>query len=249
MMYDVVLGRDLLTCPSLCVTFGDTVKITKTETTCVGNEIMHIEYVDEPYSVRNELNINPEIPMQDSEEIREAYGTKYVENVKAEPCLSEYEMSIALKHEQPISMRPRRLAFAEKETLQKILDDLLERNVIRHSNSPYASPVVLAKKKDGSIRLCVDYCELNKITIRDNFPTELIDNNIDRLRDKKYFTVLDLRDGFYHLKMHGSSINFTSFVTPLEQFEYLRMPFGLINALQVFQRFVHHVFASLIRCI
>lgn len=62
---------------------------------------------------------------------------------------------------------------------------------------------------------CTDYRELNKITIRDNFPTELIDSNIDRLRNKRYFTILDLKDGFHHIKMHESSIKFTSFITPL----------------------------------
>jgi len=89
--------------------------------------------------------------------------------------------------------------------------------------------------------------ELNKITIRDNFPTELVDDNIDRLQNKKYFSVLDLKDGFHHVKMHEESIKFTSFVTPLGQYEYLRMPFGLTNAPRVFQRFIHTVFETLIR--
>jgi len=125
-------------------------------------------------------------------------------------------MKIALKHDQPISWRPRRLSFADKESVQKILDELLEKKIIRPSNSPYANPIVLVQKKTGDVRLCVDFCELNKITIRDNFLTELVDDNIDRLRNKKYFSVLDLKDGFHHVKMHEESINFTSFVTPLE---------------------------------
>lgn len=124
------------------------------------------------------------------------------------------------------------------------VDDLEAKAIIRPSNSPYTSPIVLVKKKDGGSRLCVDYRELNKITIRDNFPTELIEDNIDWLRDKKYFTLLDLKDEFRHLRMHEASIKFTSFVTPLKQFEYLRMPFGLMNALRVFQRYIHTVFDS-----
>lgn len=156
-------------------------------------------------------------------------------------------MTIALKHEQSIASRPRRLSFADKEALRGVLDRFLSDGTIRHSDSPYASPIVLVRKKDGSLCLCVDYRELNKITVRDNFPTKLIDDNIDRLRSKKYFPILDLKNKFHHVRMYPASIKYTSFVTPLGQFEYLRMPFGLTNAPRVFQRFVHMVFASLIR--
>lgn len=83
--------------------------------------------------------------------------------------------------------------------------------------------------------------------MRDNFPTELIDDNIDRLRNKKFFSILDLKDGFHHVRMHSASIKYTSFVTPLGQYEYLRMPFGLTNAPRVFQRFIHMVYAPLVR--
>lgn len=151
------------------------------------------------------------------------------------------------ENEQPVSSRPRRLSFADKQALRGILDDLLEKEFIRHSNSPYASPIVLVRKKNGNIRLCVDYRELNKITVRDNFPTELIEDNLDRLRDKKYFSVLDLKDSFYHVKIHEPSVKYTSFVTPLGQFEFLRMPFGLTNAPRVFQRYIHIVLEPLIR--
>lgn len=139
------------------------------------------------------------------------------------------------------------MSFVDKEALREILDELLEKGMIQASNSPYASPIVLVRKKNGSLRLCIDYRGLNKITVRDNFPTELIDDNLDRLRDKKYFTILDLKDGFHHVKMSKESVRFTSFVTPLGQFEYLRMPFGLTNAPRVFQRFLHAVFEPLIR--
>lgn len=119
---------------------------------------------------------------------------------------------------------------------QKILDELLRKKIIRPSNLPYASPIVLVQRKNGECRFCVDFCELNKITVRDNFPTELINDNIDRLRDKKYFSVLDLKDGLHYIEMHAESIKCTSFVTPLGQYEYLRMPFGLTNV-YIFQRF------------
>ena len=112
-----------------------------------------------------------------------------------------------MKHEQPIYFRPRRLSFSDKEKLQVILDDLLTRNIIRPNNCPYASLIVLTRKKTGEARLCVDYRELNRITIRDNFPTQLIDDNLDRLKNKDYFSSLDLKDGFYHVNIAPESIN------------------------------------------
>ena len=129
-------------------------------------------------------------------------------------------MVISVKTEQPISYKPRQLSFADKEKLQTILDDLLDRNIIRPSNLPYE--------------------ELNKI--KDNFPSPLINDCLDRLGNKKLFTKLDLRNGITE-----SSIKYTSFVTPLGQFEYLRMPFGLTNAPRVFQRYINTIFSDLIR--
>jgi hypothetical protein len=156
-------------------------------------------------------------------------------------------MVIQLKHDQPIYFRPRRLSLSEKETLRKILDGLLEKRIIRPSNSPYASKIVLVKKKNGETRLCVDYREINKITIRDNFPTPLIDDNLDLLKDKKHFSTLDLKSGFHHVRVAESSVKYTSFITPFGQFEYVRMPFGLTNAPRVFQRYLYGIFSDLIR--
>lgn len=156
-------------------------------------------------------------------------------------------MTICLKHEQPITFRPRRLAYADKEKLQVLLNNLLEDGTIRESTSPYASPIVLCRKKDGNLRLCIDYRELNKIIIKDNFPTPIIDDYLDRLREKKIYSTLDLKNGFHHnIRMAESSIKYTAFVTPMGQFEYLKMPFGLTNAPRVFQRYIYRLFKPMI---
>ncbi|XP_055918634.1 uncharacterized protein LOC129950737 [Eupeodes corollae] len=132
--------------------------------------------------------------------------------------INDIEMKIVLKDANSVfSCSPRRLPFAHKIELNKILDDLLSRNVIRESNSPFASPIVLAKKKTGELRLCVDYRELNKITIKDNFPLPIIEDILDGLRNKRYFTLLDLKNGFQHVKMADDSTKLTSFVTPSGQ--------------------------------
>ncbi|XP_018377468.1 PREDICTED: LOW QUALITY PROTEIN: uncharacterized protein K02A2.6-like [Trachymyrmex cornetzi] len=246
MAYKVLLGRDFLACPLLRITLGDDVEIENVEENSV-TQIMHVETSEERNNIRDKLQVNPAIGVNKVEKISEIFETHYIPNFNAEKCGPDFEMNIALKHDQSISSRPRRLSFVDKEKLQKILDELSRKKIIRPSSSPYASPIVLVRKKTGDLRLCIDYRELNKITIRDNFPTELIDDNIDRLKGKKYFSILDLKDGFHHVKMHEASIKFTSFVTPLGQYEYLRMPFGLTNAPRVFQRFIHTVFERLVR--
>lgn len=142
----------------------------------------------------------------------------------------ETEMKISLKGERLIAFRPRRITRSDEEKLRIILDDLLQSDIIRPNKSPYASPIVLVRKKNGELRLCVDYREINKITEKDNFPAPIVDNYIDQLKDTRYFTSLDMKSGFYHIKMAEDSIKYTSFVTPLGQFEFLRMPFGLTNA-------------------
>lgn len=246
MTFRMLLGRDFLTCPLIRVTLGDTIEIEDVRETNE-EQIFSITVSESSDNVRDELRVNPEIGQDTINKAREIYKSSYLRNFQAGEREFGFEMDIVLKHDQPISARPRRLSFADKEALRKILDELLEKKIIRSSNSPYASPIVLVRKKTGELRLCVDFRELNKITIRDNFPTELIDDNIDQLKNKKYFSVLDLKDGFHHVKMSEASVKYTSFVTPLGQYEYLRMPFGLTNAPRVFQRFVHAVFNPLIR--
>lgn len=159
---------------------------------------------------------------------------------------SHVEMNIRLSKDSYFHSAPRRLAYAEKEKVKIMLNTLLEQKVIRPSNSPFSSPIVLVKKKCGSTRMCVDYRELNKITLRDNYPLPLIEDQIDSLHGKKYYSCLDLQDGFYHVPVAAESVKYTSFVTPLGQFEFLRMPFGLKNAPSVFQRYINSIFRPLI---
>ena len=157
------------------------------------------------------------------------------------------EMTLHLENPKPFYCAPRRLAYTEKIELQKLLDDYLEKGYIRPSESEYVSPIVLLKKKTGDFRMCIDFRKLNKITLKDNYPIPLIDDLLDRLVDKKYFTKLDLKNGFFHVFMNSESIKYTSFTTPLGQYEFTRMPFGLKNAPSVFQRFVNKIFADMVR--
>lgn len=247
--YASLLGRDFMLVARAKL-FIDGKEILPAEIKFISaiDEIMNISYVENPISVTGELNINPEVGYEVVRELEDMYESGYVSgdvNVE-EPIETDIEMTINVKTEQPISFRPRRLSFFDKEKLRAIIDKLLKDGVIRTSESPYASPIVLVRKKTGDIRLCVDYRELNKVTIKENFPTPLIDDHLDQLKNKKYFSSLDLKDGFHHVKVAENSVKYTSFVTPLGQYEYLRMPFGLTNAPRIFQRFLNRIFRRLI---
>jgi len=98
--------------------------------------------------------------------------------------------------------------------LQKIIDQLLEKKVIRTSNSEYSSPIVLVKKKTDELRLCIDYRELNKRTCKDRYPIPLIDDRLDSLRGNRYFSSIDLKDEFHHIEVTESSKKYTSFTCP-----------------------------------
>jgi len=108
----------------------------------------------------------------------------------------------------------------EKEKLKPIINEMLINKIIRPSSSLYCSPIVLVKKKTGDYRLCVDFRELNKITIKDRFPLPLIDDYLDMLKEKKFFTWLDLENAFYHVKVKEDLIKYLSFVTHMSQYAF-----------------------------
>lgn len=208
--------------------------------------------VDEIYNINMcdnaptpEYEVNKYIPNAIQLELKELIDScaRTQNNFGDEP--SNIRCAIRLAKDQPFHCAPRRLSYDEKNKVRVILDDLLEQKVIRPSQSQYCSPIVLVKKKDG-IRMCVDYRTLNKHTVRDNYPLPVIEDQMDLLSNKRYFSCLDLKSGFHHVSMAEDSVPLTAFVTPHGQFEYLRMPFGLKNAPSVFQRFINAIFRSLI---
>uniref|UniRef100_A0A914HES4 Reverse transcriptase n=1 Tax=Globodera rostochiensis TaxID=31243 RepID=A0A914HES4_GLORO len=142
----------------------------------------------------------------------------------------------------PVKMRVRPVPFAFREKVATMLQDYLERGLIRPSWSPYASPIVLVPKKDGTIRFCIDYRGLNAVTVKDAFPLPNIDNTLMMLGNKKVFSTMDFMSGYWQIRMHPDSVSKTAFITEFGLYEYLVMPFGMSNAVATFQRFMTRLF-------
>ena len=145
----------------------------------------------------------------------------------------------------PIRSRPYRVPHAQREVIDKHIDDMLHRNVIQPSASPWASPVVLVPKPDGSSRFCVDFRKLNKITKKDSYPLPLISESLEALGGARFFSSLDMISGYWQVEMNSSSKEKTAFVTHSGLYEFTIMPFGLFNAPGTFQRLMECVLRGL----
>ncbi|XP_043279405.1 uncharacterized protein K02A2.6-like [Venturia canescens] len=143
---------------------------------------------------------------------------------------------------------PKKEVVTDVETKITLQDDTpVKDGVIQPSKSTYSSPAVIVPKKNGEYRVCVDYRQLNKKITRDRFPMPLIDDRIDALANEKVFSVLDLKNGFFHVPVAPESRKYTSFVTPDGQYEFTKTPFGLCNSPTSFLRSIDEVFRDLIR--
>jgi len=160
---------------------------------------------------------------------------------------TKLKMSILLKDDEPVYQRARRLSPIERKQVNTQVDEWIRDGIMQPSLSEYASPVVLARKKDGSIRLCIDYRQLNKKIIKDRYPLLLVEDQLDLLQGARYFSTLDLKNGFFHVYMNEQSRKVTAFIVPDGHYEFLRVPFGLCNSPAVFQRFINAVFQDLIQ--
>ncbi|XP_038141331.1 uncharacterized protein LOC119783754 [Cyprinodon tularosa] len=151
-------------------------------------------------------------------------------------CAKGVEHHIRLHDSRPFRESSRRLAPADIDDVRRHIQQLLAAGIITESRSPYASPIVVVRKKNGSIRICIDYRTLNNRTIPDQYTMPRIDDALDSLSGSKWFSVLDLRSGYYQIEMAPEDKEKTAFICPLGFYQFERMPQGITGAPATFQR-------------
>ncbi|GKE47321.1 putative reverse transcriptase domain-containing protein [Tanacetum coccineum] len=166
----------------------------------------------------------------------------FLDDLLGLPLVREIEFRIDLiRGASPVVRSPYRLAPLEMLELSNQLKELQEKGFIRPSHSPWGAPVLFVKKKDGSMRMCIDYRELNKLTIKNRYPLPRIDDLFDQLQGACCFSKIDLRSGYHQLRFREEDIPKTAFRTSYGHFEFTFMPFALTNAPAIFMDLMNRV--------
>lgn len=192
--------------------------------------------------VLNQKNVNeieePEIVKPLLKEFKEVF----TDELNTLPPVRDIEHEIRPTDDVPIAQQPYRMSPVEADQLQKLTKELLDKKFIVPSKSPWAAPVLFVKKKDGGLRMCVDYRKLNAVTVRNNYPLPRIDDLLDRLSGSKFFSKIDLCSGYYQIWVEANSQAKTAFGTHQGHYEFTVMPFGLTNAPPTFMQLMNSVF-------
>nr|GEW05245.1 putative reverse transcriptase domain-containing protein [Tanacetum cinerariifolium] len=141
----------------------------------------------------------------------------------------------------PVARAPYRLAPFEMKELSEQLQELSDKGFIRPSSSPWGAPIFFVKKNDGSFRMCIDYRELNKLTVKNRYPLPRIDDLFDQLQGSSVYSKIDLRSGYHQLRVQEQDVPKTTFRTWYGHYEFRVMPFGLTNAHAVFMDLMNRV--------
>ncbi|GJY86151.1 putative reverse transcriptase domain-containing protein [Tanacetum coccineum] len=166
----------------------------------------------------------------------------FLDDLSRLPPIQEIKFRIELiLGATPVAKSPHHLAPSELEELLGQLKELQEKGFIRPSSSPWGAPVLFVKKKDCSFRMCIDYRELNKLTVKNRYPLPRIDDLFDQLHGSYFFSKIDLRSGYHQLRVHEDDILKTAFRTHYGHFEFIVMPFGLTNAPTIFMDLMNRV--------
>ena len=152
----------------------------------------------------------------------------YVKNVdKDNKSKIQYEHEIKLRDDEPVAVHARRLSYSQRKEIDSQIEALLEKGYTEKSNSQYAAQIVPGRKKDGSLRMCVDYRGINSKTVKCNYPVSRLEDLFERVKGCKVFSVLDLKEAYYHIPLKPEGRHKTAFVIADQTFQWVWMPVGL----------------------
>ncbi|GJW93521.1 putative nucleotidyltransferase, ribonuclease H [Tanacetum coccineum] len=204
-------------------------------------KVIHIPINGETLIIRVMEKKSDEKRLEDIPVVRE-FLEVFPENLPGLPPVRQVEFQIDLiPGAAPVARTPYRLAPSEMQELSNQLQELADRGFIRPSTSPWGAPVLFVKKKDGSFRMCIDYRELNKLTIKNRYPLPRIDDLFDQLQGSSVYSKIDLRSGYHQLRVRDEDIPKTAFRTRYRHYEFQVMPFGLTSVPAVFMDLMNRV--------
>lgn len=255
-VFETILGRPWLISHELSINckqrilFNDEVQVPLSDFKYVVSPQVNaiLQQAEENFTVEQiSQNIDPSLSSGEKDEIVNllnefecVWKDTKVGQCKIEECCIQLQPKTV-----PIKQPNRYYSPQDEKEIVRQTKDLLDAGAIRPSRSPWAAQVVMVPKPGGERRMCQDYRDLNLVTVPDAFPLPIIEVLIDKLYDAKWFIPLDLKAGFHQIPMAKDSIHCTAFVTPLGLFEYVVMPFGLVNAPSTFQRMVMKMLVNL----
>ncbi|UYV78462.1 hypothetical protein LAZ67_16001480, partial [Cordylochernes scorpioides] len=196
----------------------------------------------------SKVDINPNFSNQTISDILHKYKNVFSKHNFDIGYIKTNPICISLLDNIPISQKPYRTSFYNNAEIQKQITELLKYDIIRPSSSPYSSPALLVNKKSDApnhpTRLCIDYRKLNQKTVPEHTPIPLIEQIIDRLSQSKIYTILDVKNAYWHIPIDEKDRHKTSFVTQFGCYEWNRLPYGLKNAPSQFERIMKSVFTK-----
>lgn len=200
-------------------------------------------FCDEPVMINSVEQMSGQTLLSQLEKQRlQAVLDRNLKLMKQELGCTDQAEHVIVTESAPIKQRYYRVNPVVQAEIDRQLDEMLRLGIVEVSNSPWSSPIVLVKKKDGSYRFCVDFRKLNSVTVRDSYPLPLVSDTLDKLRNAKYLSSLDIKSAYWQIPMSESSKQYTAFTVPNRGlFQFRRMPFGLHNSAATWQRFIDKV--------